>query len=84
MKGTFSIQTLLNILSAGITIFCIGFVIYKAEECFDKFLKKPESTDVSIAHAYKHPYPAISICLDYNVDLYNKTLTKCNFKAFPS
>ena len=65
-------------MSIIITLFCIGFVIYKGEECFAKFIKNPKSTDVSIEHSHKHPYPAISICnYDFYED-YNETLNKCN------
>ena len=78
--GPYSIttQTIFDILTFAITIFCLGFVIYKGQECLVKFLDKPKSTDVSIQHAYKYPYPAITICHNDFYEIYEKRLTECN------
>ena len=74
----FTTRKLFDFVSSVITIFCLSFVIYKAQECMVKFLDKPESTDVSIEHASKHDYPAISICLNDIDSFYAQTLEKCN------
>ena len=78
---TFTKQRIFDILSIIITLFCIGFVIYKGEECFAKFIEKPKSTDVTIEHSHKHPYPAISICNHNFYEDYNDTLNKCNLTS---
>ena len=75
---SFAKQSIFDILSIVITLFCIGFVIYKGEECFSKYLENPKSTDVAIEHAHKHPYPAISICQNDIYSNYEGTLKKCN------
>ena len=61
-----------------IHILCLSFVVFKAQECIEKFLDKPETTNVSIEQASKHDYPAISICLNDYDSFYGKTLSKCN------
>lgn len=74
----FTKRKIFDFVSFVITIFCLSFVIYKAQECVVKYLDKPESTDVSIEHASKHDYPAISICLNDMDSFYASTLQKCN------
>ena len=69
---------LFNFVSYVITFLCLLFVIYKAQECFAKFLDKPESTDVLIEHAAKHDYPTISVCLNDIDSFHAETLKKCN------
>ena len=64
-----------------VNIFCTVFVLYKGHECLAKFLGNPQTTHVSIEHAYKHDYPAITICHgDYieKQQIYDETLAKCN------
>ena len=55
-------RPIFNTLSLAMFLFCTAFVIYKSTECFTKFLKRPQSNEVSIEHASKHPYPTITIC----------------------
>ena len=62
-------------------MFCAGFVLYKGHECFAKFLGTPQTSHVSIEQAYKHDYPAITICYGNSFEkqqIYDNTLAKCN------
>ena len=74
----FGAQKILDFVSFVIHILCLSFVLFKAQECIEKFIDKPETTNVSIEQASKHDYPAITICLNDFNSFYGKTLSKCN------
>ena len=57
------------------TIFFIGctaFVVYRGYRCFDKYLKKPEHTEISYKSSKSYPFPSFTLCTSYkqsyNVD----------------
>ena len=71
-------RSIFDFVSLIITLLCVSFVAYKAQECIAKYVSEPESTDVAIERASKHKYPAISICLNDIDSFYGETLVKCN------
>ena len=49
---------------------CIAFVAYRGYRCFDKYLKKPEHTEISYKSSKSYPFPSFTLCALYK-DSYN-------------
>ena len=77
-------DTIFNTFTFILTLGCFIFVIYQGRECVIKYINKPKSTDVTIEHASKNPYPSLTLCPktkrgDENaLELTKNTLKKCN------
>ena len=60
------------------TIFCLGciaFVAYRGYRCFDKYLQKPEHTEISYKSSKSYPFPSFTLCATYK-DSYNSDQMK--------
>ena len=70
------------------TIFFIGctaFVVCHGYRCFDKYLKKPEHTEISYKSSKSYSFPSFTLCTSYkqsyNVDqMKNVNLKKMNIQ----
>ena len=70
-----------EVASLILTTFCLSFVVYKSQECLEKYFKHLQSSTVSIEDALKYDYPAVSICLNDLDSFYEPTLKKCNLSS---
>ena len=55
---------------------CAVFVAIRGYECFDKYLKKPETTDIKFKVKGELPFPAITLCPWKST--YEDTLEECD------
>ena len=55
---------------------CAVFVAMRGYECFDKYLKKPEATDIKFKVKGELPFPAITLCPWKST--YEDTLEECD------
>ena len=55
---------------------CAVFVAIRGYECFDKYLKKPEATDIKFKVKGELPFPAITLCPLKST--YEDILQECN------
>ena len=55
---------------------CAIFVAIRGYECFDKYLKKPEATDIKFKVKGELPFPAITLCPWKST--YEDILEKCD------
>ena len=56
---------------------CAVFVAYRGYLCFDKFLKKPKHSEVSLESSTNHPFPSFTLCASANVSYNDDQLKKC-------
>ena len=52
----------LGALSFCTNFLCLLFVVWQSFQCTIKYLQKPKGTEVSTQKAANFPYPAITIC----------------------
>ena len=54
---------------------CTAFVAFRGYKCFDKYLKKPQHSEISFQSSKNHPFPSITLCASEK-DSYNTNLLK--------
>ena len=73
-----------NILFMG----CTAFVTFRGYKCFDKYLKKPQHSEISFQSSKDHPFPSFTLCLSkkdsYNTDLLKECQLEPNDYRFGS
>ena len=65
------------------TIFFIGctaFVAYRGYRCFDKYLKKPEHTEVSFKSSKNYPFPSFTLCTCYKQSYNDYQMKECQLE----
>ena len=59
---------------------CTAFVAFRGYKCFDKYLKKPQNSEISFQSSKNHPFPSFTLCLSEK-DSYNfDQLKKCQLE----
>ena len=56
---------------------CIVFVAYRGYRCFDKYLKKPEHTEISYKSSKSYPFPSFTLCASQNVSYNDNQMKEC-------
>ena len=57
---------------------CITYVIWKGQECIQKYLRKPETMDSVYKQIWDVPFPSVTFCAESNPSSYDKNaLSKC-------
>ena len=68
-------------ISTILFIGCAAFVAFRGYKCFDKYLKKPQHSEISFQSSKNHPFPSFTLCLSekdsYNTD---QLLFKCQLE----
>ena len=65
------------------TIFFIGctaFVVYRGYRCFDKYLKKPEHTEISYKSSKNYPFPSFTLCTRYKQSYNDYQMKECQLE----
>ena len=65
------------------TIFFIGctaFVVYRGYRCFDKYLKKPEHTEISYKSSKSYPFPSFTLCNSYKQSYNSNQMKECQLE----
>ena len=72
----FTKKNFLAFVSTILFIGCAAFVAFRGYKCFDKYLKRPQHSEISIQLSKNHPFPSFTLCLSkkdsYNTDLLKK------------
>ena len=72
----FTKNNFLAFVSIILFIGCTAFVAFRGYKCFDKYLKKPQHSEISFQSSKNHPFPSFTLCLSkkdsYNTDLLKK------------
>ena len=77
MKRNFAnINFLSSILSFILFCGCFSYVLWKAHDCINKYLRKPESMDSSYKSIWDIPLPSVTFCAMENPTPYNENLLK--------
>ena len=71
----FTKKNFLAFVSTILFIGCAAFVAFRGYKCFDKYLKKPQHSEISFESSKNHPFPSFTLCLS-EVDSYNTNLLK--------
>ena len=80
-KGRSKKKVTLSLLSFLITLSCIAFVMWQTTKCINRYIQKPQGTTLSIVSTARLPFPAITICGDYNGYQYNKkNFENCGYR----
>ena len=78
----FTKNNFLVFISTVLFIGCSAFVAFRGYKCFDKYLKKPQHSEISFQSSKNHPFPSFTLCLSekdsYNTDL----LKKCQLEPY--
>ena len=78
MAGKGNGSNLSSILSLILLIGCVTYVIYKGQECIQKYLDKPERMDSSYKPISDLPFPSVTFCAEENPAPYDENaLKKC-------
>ena len=67
------------------TIFFIGctaFVVYRGYRCFDKYLKKPEHTEISYKSSKSYPFPSFTLCTSYKQSYNGDQMKECQLEKY--
>jgi hypothetical protein len=59
---------------------CIAFVAYRGYRCFDKYLKKPEHTEISYKSSKSYPFPSFTLCALYKDSYNGNQMKKCQLE----
>ena len=67
-------------LSTILFLGCIAFVAYRGYRCFDKYLKKPEHTEISYKSSKSYPFPSFTLCATYKDSYNGEQMKECQLE----
>ena len=67
-------------ISTILFIGCAAFVAFRGYKCFDKYLKKPQHSEISFQSSKNHPFPSFTLCLSEKDSYNTDQLKKCQLE----